>query len=180
MIDFQYHTPNTLEEVFDLFAIRIIIETPPELEKPDCWRIYSIVTDYYQPSPERLRDWVSTPRANGYESLHTTVMSPKGKWVEVQIRSERMDIIAEKGFAAHFKYKESKSNENKFDRWITDIRDLLESADENAIDFIHTVGNAFLGVPNAIWVPLRVVFSSCAPSSFACLDCRNRPTTRCA
>ena len=125
------------EEVFDLFAIRIIIETPPELEKPDCWRIYSIVTDYYQPSPERLRDWVSTPRANGYESLHTTVMSPKGKWVEVQIRSERMDIIAEKGFAAHFKYKESKSSENKFDRWITDIRDLLESADENALDFVN-------------------------------------------
>ena len=91
------------EEVFDLFAIRIIIETPPELEKPDCWRIYSIVTDYYQPSPERLRDWISTPRANGYESLHTTVMSPKGKWVEVQIRSERMDVIAEKGFAAHYR-----------------------------------------------------------------------------
>jgi len=125
------------EEVFDLFAIRIIIDTPPELEKPDCWRIYSIVTDYYQPSPERLRDWVSTPRANGYESLHTTVMSPKGKWVEVQIRSERMDIIAEKGFAAHFKYKESNSNDNKFDRWITDIRELLESADDNAIDFVN-------------------------------------------
>mgnify|MGYP001168984261 CR=1 FL=1 len=125
------------EEVFDLFAIRIIIDTPQELEKPDCWRIYSIVTDFYQPSPERLRDWISTPRANGYESLHTTVMSPKGKWVEVQIRSERMDVIAEKGFAAHYRYKESSSDENKFDRWISDIRDLLESADANAIDFVN-------------------------------------------
>ena len=92
------------EEVFDVFAIRIIIDTPSELEKPDCWRIYSIVTDYYQPSPDRLRDWISTPRANGYESLHTTVMSPQGRWVEVQIRSKRMDVIAEKGLAAHYKY----------------------------------------------------------------------------
>ena len=89
------------EEVFDLFAIRIIVDTPMEMEKPDCWRIYSIVTDFYQPSPDRLRDWISTPRANGYESLHTTVMSETGKWVEVQIRSKRMDEIAEKGLAAH-------------------------------------------------------------------------------
>ena len=106
------------EEVFDVFAIRIIVETPVELEKPDCWRIYSIVTDYYQPSPERLRDWISTPRANGYESLHTTVMSPTGKWVEVQIRTKRMDEIAERGLAAHYKYKESKNDDSKFDRWI--------------------------------------------------------------
>ena len=91
------------EEVYDIFAIRIIVETPPEFEKPDCWRIYSIVTDFYQPSPDRLRDWISTPRANGYESLHTTVMSPTGKWVEVQIRSSRMDEIAEKGLAAHYR-----------------------------------------------------------------------------
>jgi guanosine-3',5'-bis(diphosphate) 3'-pyrophosphohydrolase len=110
------------EEVFDVFAIRIIVDTPTELEKPDCWRIYSIVTDYYQPSPERLRDWISTPRANGYESLHTTVMSPQGKWVEVQIRSKRMDEIAEKGLAAHFRYKES-ANE--------------DSSDANAIDFVN-------------------------------------------
>ena len=125
------------EEVFDLFAIRIILETPPELEKPDCWRVYSIVTDYYQPSPERLRDWISTPRANGYESLHTTVMSPQGKWVEVQIRSNRMNEIAEKGLAAHYKYKESKKDDNKFDRWITEIRELLESSDANALDFVN-------------------------------------------
>ena len=125
------------EEVFDLFAIRIILDTPVELEKPDCWRVYSIVTDYYQPSPERLRDWISTPRANGYESLHTTVMSPQGKWVEVQIRSRRMNEIAEKGLAAHYKYKESKGDDNKFDRWITEIRELLESSETDALDFVN-------------------------------------------
>jgi GTP pyrophosphokinase len=125
------------EEVYDLFAIRIIVDTPIELEKPDCWRIYSIVTDFYQPSPDRLRDWISTPRANGYESLHTTVMSPQGKWVEVQIRSKRMDEIAERGLAAHYKYKESNSEESKFDRWIAEIRDLLENPDANAMDFVN-------------------------------------------
>ncbi len=125
------------EEVFDIFAIRIIIDTPTELEKSDCWRIYSIVTDFYQPSPERLRDWISTPRANGYESLHTTVMSPQGKWVEVQIRSERMDEIAEKGLAAHFRYKESTGEDNNLDRWISEIRDLLDSPDSDAIDFVN-------------------------------------------
>jgi GTP pyrophosphokinase len=125
------------EEVYDLFAIRIIVDTPVELEKPDCWRIYSIVTDFYQPSPDRLRDWISTPRANGYESLHTTVMSPQGKWVEVQIRSKRMDEIAERGLAAHYKYKESNSEESKFDRWIAEIRDLLENPDANAMDFVN-------------------------------------------
>ena len=125
------------EEVFDVFAIRIIVETSQEQEKSDCWRIYSIVTDFYQPSPERLRDWISTPRANGYESLHTTVMSPQGKWVEVQIRSKRMDEIAEKGLAAHYKYKESKNDESKFDRWITEVRDLLDNPDANALDFIN-------------------------------------------
>jgi GTP pyrophosphokinase len=107
------------------------------MEKADCWKIYSIVTDFYQPSPERLRDWISTPRANGYESLHTTVMSLQGKWVEVQIRSKRMDEIAEKGLAAHYKYKESNSEESKFDRWIAEIRDLLENPDVSALDFIN-------------------------------------------
>lgn len=125
------------EEVYDLFAIRIIIDTPIELEKPDCWRIYSIVTDFYQPSPDRLRDWISTPRANGYESLHTTVMSPQGKWVEVQIRSKRMDEIAEKGLAAHYKYKEDKSEDSKFDRWLAEIRDLMENPDFSALDFVN-------------------------------------------
>jgi GTP pyrophosphokinase len=125
------------EEVYDLFAIRIIVDTPVELEKPDCWRIYSIVTDFYQPSPERLRDWISTPRANGYESLHTTVMSPQGKWVEVQIRSKRMNEIAEKGLAAHYKYKEDKSEDSKFDRWIAEIRELMENPELSAMDFVN-------------------------------------------
>ena len=125
------------EEVFDLFAVRIILDTPEELEKPDAWRVYSIVTDFYQPNPDRLRDWISTPRANGYESLHTTVMSPQGKWVEVQIRSKRMDSIAEKGLAAHYNYKESKSGDNKFDRWIGEIRDLLDHPTEDAMDFVN-------------------------------------------
>lgn len=125
------------EEVYDVFAIRIILDTPEELEKPDCWRVYSLVTDFYQPSPDRLRDWISTPRANGYESLHTTVMSPTGKWVEVQIRSVRMDEIAEKGLAAHYKYKESTTRESKFDRWISEVRDLLENPELNAMDFVN-------------------------------------------
>jgi GTP pyrophosphokinase len=125
------------EEIYDVFAVRIIVDTTQDLEKSNCWRIYSIVTDFYQPSPDRLRDWISTPRANGYESLHTTVMSPQGKWVEVQIRSKRMDEIAEKGLAAHYKYKESKSEESKFDRWIAEIRDLMDNADSNAMDFVN-------------------------------------------
>lgn len=125
------------DEVFDIFAIRIILDTPIELEKRDAWRVYSIVTDFYQPSPDRLRDWISTPRANGYESLHTTVMSPTGKWLEVQIRSQRMDEIAEKGLAAHYRYKESNNSESKFDRWISEIRDLMENPDSNAMDFIN-------------------------------------------
>ena len=125
------------EEVYDLFAIRVIVDTPVELEKPDCWRIYSMVTDFYQPSPERLRDWISTPRANGYESLHATVMSDQGKWVEVQIRSKRMDEIAEKGLAAHYKYKENDSEDSKFDRWIAEIRDLMENHNLSAMDFVN-------------------------------------------
>ncbi len=124
------------EEVFDLFAIRIILDVPMEMEKADCWRVYSIVTDFYQPSPDRLRDWISTPRANGYESLHTTVMSPQGKWVEVQIRTKRMDEIAEKGLAAHYRYKENSKDDSKFDRWISEIRELMENPDVNAMDFV--------------------------------------------
>ncbi|MBP5983704.1 MAG: bifunctional (p)ppGpp synthetase/guanosine-3',5'-bis(diphosphate) 3'-pyrophosphohydrolase [Fluviicola sp.] len=124
------------EEVFDLFAIRIILHSHFELEKADCWRVYSIVTDFYQPSPERLRDWISTPRANGYESLHTTVMSPQGKWVEVQIRTARMDEVAEKGLAAHYRYKENQKDDTKFDRWLAEIRDLLENPNLSAMDFV--------------------------------------------
>lgn len=125
------------EEIFDIFAIRIIIDSPPETEKADCWRVYSIITDIYQPSPDRLRDWISTPRANGYESLHTTVMSPTGKWVEVQIRSSRMDEIAEKGLAAHWRYKEHDDAESGIDEWLQKIREMLEHSDSNALEFIN-------------------------------------------
>ncbi len=123
------------EEVYDLFAIRLILESDSDKEKSDCWKAYSIVTDYYKPNPDRLRDWISTPKSNGYESLHTTVMSPTGKWVEVQIRTRRMDEIAEMGYAAHWKYKESAS-ENALDEWITSIREMLENPDPSALDFI--------------------------------------------
>jgi GTP pyrophosphokinase len=125
------------EEIYDVFAIRIILESPQENEKADCWRVYSIVTDFYQPSPERLRDWISIPKSSGYESLHTTVMSPTGKWVEVQIRSSRMDEMAEKGYAAHWKYKDTpETTESKMDKWLQQVREVLESPSDNAIDFI--------------------------------------------
>jgi len=124
------------EEVYDLFAIRIIIDSELEInEKSDCWQVYSVVTDFYQPNTDRLRDWVSSPKVNGYESLHTTVMSPTGKWVEVQIRTRRMDEIAEKGFAAHWKYKEGGA-ESQFDIWISQVRELLENSEGNALDLI--------------------------------------------
>ena len=123
------------EEVYDLFAIRIILDSAPEKEKADCWKAYSIVTDLYRPNPDRLRDWVSSPKGNGYESLHTTVMGPKGQWVEVQIRTQRMNEIAEKGFAAHWKYKES-SNDNGLDQWIMKVREMLSNPEANALDFL--------------------------------------------
>ena len=129
----------SFEEVYDVFAVRIVIETDREKEKSEIWRSYSIVTDYYQPNPDRLRDWISLPKANGYESLHTTVMSPSGKWVEIQIRSERMDHVAEKGFAAHWRYKEggeSTVGGDQIDKWLTQIRDVLDGENEDAIEFI--------------------------------------------
>ena len=125
----------TFDEVYDLFAIRIILDTPVDHEKADCWRVYSMVTELYHPNPDRLRDWISTPKANGYESLHTTVMGPKGKWVEVQIRTRRMDEIAEKGFAAHWKYKEG-SNDKALDTWLREIRELLRNPEFNALEFL--------------------------------------------
>ncbi len=125
------------EEVYDLFAIRVIIDTDIDNEKSDCWKAYSIVTDHYTPNPDRLRDWVSTPKANGYESLHTTVMGPKGKWVEIQIRTKRMDEIAEKGYAAHWKYKESgQNNDNGLEAWIGRVREILEHPEQNALEFL--------------------------------------------
>lgn len=123
------------EEVYDLFAIRIILDSTPENEKADCWKAYSIITDLYRPNPDRLRDWISSPKANGYESLHTTVMGPRGQWVEVQIRTKRMNEIAEKGFAAHWKYKES-SSDSGLDQWVQKVRDMLKNPDSNALDFL--------------------------------------------
>jgi len=127
----------SFEEVYDVFAVRIIIHTKPELEKADCWKVYSIVTDYYQPNPDRLRDWVSIPKANGYESLHTTVMSPGGKWVEVQIRSERMDEIAEMGLAAHYRYKDEEEHSSALDAWLNRIREVLDDPTSDALDFVN-------------------------------------------
>jgi GTP pyrophosphokinase len=118
------------EGVYDLFAIRIILDSPLEREKQECWQVYSIVTDMYMPNPKRLRDWLSVPKSNGYESLHTTVMGPEGKWVEVQIRTERMDEIAERGLAAHWRYKGVKG-ETGLDEWLTSIRETLENADSD-------------------------------------------------
>lgn len=123
------------EEVYDLFAIRVILDSAPENEKADCWKAYSIVTDLYRPNPDRLRDWISSPKANGYESLHTTVMGPRGQWVEVQIRTTRMNEIAEKGFAAHWKYKES-STDSGLDQWVQKVRDMLKNPDANALEFL--------------------------------------------
>jgi len=127
------------EKVYDVFAIRIIIANGPnhELEKSDCWRAYSLVTDIYTPNPSRLRDWISTPKINGYESLHTTVMGPNGRWFEVQIRSQRMDDLAEKGYAAHWKYKEGDPQSGVgLEDWLNRIRDVLESPEAEALDFL--------------------------------------------
>lgn len=117
------------EGIYDLFAIRIIIDSEPDKEKQDCWQAYSVVTDMYHPNPKRLRDWLSVPKSNGYESLHTTVMGPEGKWVEIQIRTERMDYIAEHGFAAHWRYKGVKDSGGKLEEWLNDLRTTLEADD---------------------------------------------------
>jgi guanosine-3',5'-bis(diphosphate) 3'-pyrophosphohydrolase len=133
------------EEIYDLFAIRVIIDTPLEQEKSYCWQVYSIVTDYYTPNPDRLRDWISTPKGNGYESLHATVMAKNGQWVEVQIRTQRMDEIAEKGYAAHWKYKDNNaSHESNLEKWLVRVRELLERQDLTALEFVDDFrGNLF-------------------------------------
>lgn len=130
------------DDVYDKFAIRVILDSLPENEKADCWRAYSIVTDKYSPQPNRMRDWISHPKGNGYESLHTTVMGPGGQWVEVQIRSQRMDEVAEKGLAAHYKYKENKfkaanSAEEAIESWLMQVREFLKNPDVNPIEFIN-------------------------------------------
>jgi GTP pyrophosphokinase len=141
------------EEVYDLFAIRIIVNSLPEKEKEDCWKVYSIITDEYNPSPERLRDWLSNPKSNGYEALHTTVMGPQGKWVEVQIRTKRMNEIAEKGLAAHWKYKEGKDDESRFDTWFNQIREALGNQETNSLDFLQDFKTSFLAEEIYVYTP---------------------------
>jgi GTP diphosphokinase / guanosine-3',5'-bis(diphosphate) 3'-diphosphatase len=125
------------DEVYDKFALRIVYKSSPHEEKFLAWKIYSIVTDHYRPSPSRLRDWISSPKTTGYEALHITVMGPKGRWVEVQVRSERMDEIAEKGYAAHYKYKQGNSEESGLDVWLNLLKEALENPETNAVDFVE-------------------------------------------
>lgn len=127
---------NDIDHIYDLFAIRIIIDTPPEKEKSDCWLAYSVVTDMYMPNPARMKDWISVPKSNGYESLHITVAGPGGKWVEVQIRTRRMDLVAEKGLAAHWRYKGIKSEAN-LDSWMNNVRDILEAAESGPMELMR-------------------------------------------
>lgn len=142
------------EKVYDLFAVRIIMDLPQEMEKPVCWQVYSIVTDYYQPNPDRLRDWVSTPKSNGYESLHTTVMSKTGTWVEVQIRTSRMDEIAEKGYAAHWKYKDGDNNsESGLEGWIGRVREILEHDNASAIEFVDDFKHSLFSEEIFVFTP---------------------------
>jgi GTP pyrophosphokinase len=141
------------EEVYDLFAIRVILNSPPEKEKEDCWKVYSMITDEYTPAPERLRDWLSNPKNNGYEALHTTVMGPQGKWVEVQIRTRRMNEIAEKGLAAHYKYKEGNSDEDRFDKWFGQIREVISSQDTDGVDFLQDFKTSFLAEEIYVYTP---------------------------
>lgn len=128
----------SFDEVYDKYAIRIILDTKLANEKSDCWKAYSVVTENYSPNPSRLRDWISSPKSNGYESLHSTVMGPDGHWVEVQIRTKRMDDIAENGFAAHWKYKEDSSGSNQLDSWLRRIREFLDNPDNDSEDFIDS------------------------------------------
>src|SRR5436305_7401313 len=143
----------SFEEVYDLFAIRIIVDSLPEKEKEDCWKVYSMITDEYTPSPERLRDWLSNPKSNGYEALHTTVMGPQGKWVEVQIRTKRMNEIAEKGLAAHWKYKEGTNDESRFDKWFNQIREVITNQDIDSVDFLQDFKRSFLAEEIYIYTP---------------------------
>jgi GTP pyrophosphokinase len=127
----------SFDEVYDKFALRIVYKSNPHDEKFIAWKIYSIVTDHYRPSPSRLRDWISSPKSTGYEALHITVMGPKGRWVEIQVRSERMDEIAEKGYAAHYKYKQGATEESGLDVWLNLLKEALENSETNAVDFVE-------------------------------------------
>ncbi len=141
------------EEVYDLFAIRVILNSPPDKEKEECWKVYSMITDEYTPSPERLRDWLSNPKANGYEALHTTVMGPQGKWVEVQIRTRRMNEIAEKGLAAHWKYKEGSGDEGRFEKWFQQIREVITNQETDSVDFLQDFKTSFLAEEIYVYTP---------------------------
>ena len=141
------------EEVYDLFAIRVILNSAPDKEKEDCWKVYSLITDEYTPSPERLRDWLSNPKSNGYEALHTTVMGPEGRWVEVQIRTKRMNEIAEKGLAAHWKYKEGGADESRFDKWFQQIREVISTEGTDGIDFLQDFKTSFLAEEIYVYTP---------------------------
>jgi len=144
----------SFEQVYDLFAIRILLNSKPEDEKADCWKVYSIIADAYNPRPERLRDWLSNPKSNGYEALHTTVMGPQGKWVEVQIRTARMNEIAEKGLAAHYKYKEGSTNTvDKFDQWFSQIREVINNQDTDSVDFLQDFKTSFLAEEIYVYTP---------------------------
>lgn len=125
-----------IENIYDLFAIRVILDVPLEQEKAACWQVYSIITDMYQPNPKRMKDWLSIPKSNGYESLHITVLGPQNRWVEVQIRTKRMDEIAEHGLAAHWKYKGVKSSESGLDDWLNNVREVLDSADSGPMELM--------------------------------------------
>ncbi|WP_099225929.1 RelA/SpoT family protein, partial [Flavobacterium psychrophilum] len=127
----------TFDEVYDKFALRIVYKSNPNDEKFLAWKIYSIVTDHYRPSPSRLRDWISSPKSTGYEALHITVMGPLGRWVEIQVRSERMNEIAEKGYAAHYKYKQGATEESGLDVWLNLLKEALENSETNAVDFVE-------------------------------------------
>ena len=127
----------TFDEVYDKFALRIVYKSNPHDEKFLAWKIYSLVTDHYRPSPSRLRDWISSPKSTGYEALHITVMGPLGRWVEIQVRSERMDEIAEKGYAAHYKYKQGATEESGLDVWLNLLKEALENSETNAVDFVE-------------------------------------------
>ncbi len=157
------------EEIYDLFAIRIIIDSNLEQEKADCWRIYSIINEFYYSNPDRLRDWISNPKSNGYESLHTTVMGPEGKWVEVQIRSIRMDELAEQGFAAHWKYKDSIiEKQNNFEIWLNNVRDILNNKETSALELIDDFKLNFFAEDIYVFTPKGEMKSM--PSNATVLD----------
>ncbi len=174
----------TFDEVYDIFAIRIILKTPPEREKEECWKVYSVITNFYHPNPERLRDWISVPKGNGYEALHTTVMGPGGRWVEVQIRTDRMNEIAEKGLAAHWKYKEEgtpTAQESKLDSFLEHIREVLANPNTDTLDFIQDFKLDLFTEEIYVYTPkgdMRVLPKGATALDFA-FDIHSQLGTRC-